>query len=314
MNFPRRTFLRTGALAMLGGVFAPVSVKAASARKLALSAEEQAVADWLGGFSDRVQLVGGAVYEKLQGRATRQAHWRAEVADFARMADGLSRAAGVTGVYSAGETVFFLSGECEMAVENVMAATFGQREAARSGGSAAFAHETLAYDPASGEVSDPIGAAGSSELRLIQRGRSLAEAFDTVLRGLIESNRLGLDRSAAFRRFQARVLAAKVSRPAVARPISRALLGRLATFSEAAAADEVASVIASPLVTSSLRVALGTDAQRTIRRAQTADGSPAAWVAALMGRDPARAWLASGDYFDRLRSQAALAEARTLAG
>jgi hypothetical protein len=209
-----------------------------------------------------------------------------------------------------------------MVVENSVPVIYRQREAARSRGRAAFAHGTLAFDPVHGAVSDPLGAAGATTLRVIGRGRSLAEAFDVVLRGLIESRRLSLAPDEDFKRFQARVLGANVSRPALARAVSRSLLSRLATWSSLAPADELARVIGSPLVASSVRAALGVDAITVVRNALAAGGSAAAWLASLLGpnlkqhaaRGVVGGWLASDDYFDQLRSHAALAEACALHG
>jgi hypothetical protein len=317
MNSSRRLFLRSSAFAMLGGLVAPSWVRAAGASVLTLSSEEQAVADWLAGFSAGVCLVGGAVHERLQGRAPRRVQWRAEVSDFGRMAAGLCRAAGVTNVYSAGDISYFLSGSCEMVIENAVPAICRQPEVARSRGAAAFAHETLVFDPAQCELSDPFGVAGATTLRVIERGRTLPEAFDVVLRGLIESRRLTLTPDGSFKRFQARVLGATVSRAVLARDVSRSLLSRLATWSGVASAEELAKVIGSPLVASSLRVALGVDVAAAVRNALEMGGSAAAWLAFLLApnlkqhaaRGTAGGWLASSDHFDQLRSQAALAEA-----
>ncbi|MEQ1862391.1 MAG: hypothetical protein ABMA13_20935 [Chthoniobacteraceae bacterium] len=282
--------------------------------QLALSAQDQAVLDWLRGFASEVRLIGGAVLARLRGDAVAPARWIAAVRNLRVLGDVLATAK-FPGLYASGSTVFFMVGGREVSVELLPGEVFDARLAELAGARVGFDHESLAYDPATGRLADPLRASGTRGLRLTRSTREVAAAFAQLLDGFIESRRLGLERTLGFKRMRNRVFGASGARPEVAEAVCAVLFARLATWTGGASVEEIEAVLKSRLVASSLRTALGINVADAIRAAKAelaGDGAPnpAVWIAALLGADAdtaAGGWLRGGDRFDQLRTRAALA-------
>jgi hypothetical protein len=179
-------------------------------------------------------------------------------------------------------------------------------------GRVGYDYETLSYDPATGQLSDPLRSRSTRGMRVTRTTRDTAQSFAQLLDGFIASRRLGLERPAAFGHLRSRVLSYSGTKPEVAEAVCAALLGRFVTWVSGAPVSEIQMVLTSRLVSGSLRTVFGIDAKPAVAAAKAtlagdAAPNPAVWVEALFGSNPAAlGLLQTGDRFDQLRAYAAL--------
>ena len=279
--------------------------------------------DFVGNYSSHARLTGSAVLAKIRGRIPRVTHVIARIDDLAahRQAWTGGRVP-FAAVYAQDDAMSFEHGGAAFVVENLLPEDFSRHLARwREGRGIAFGHEAVSYHPATKRLHDPADAVGEPGLKLAHPGRNLGEAFDTVLRGMIEAEDCGLAGGGEFATLRARVLSATAAK-ATSAQVARSLVRHTATLAEVLPAKKVAALMRSRLVNASLAKTLGVSgetAARTFetRRATDAKSSDAAiWLATLLGAEIANGgaenWLQSPDRFESLRSRAALAEARTL--
>ena len=255
-------------------------------RALPLGSADGAVLDFVANYSSRTRLAGPAVFAKLRGRAPRVTRVLARIDDLAahRQAWAGGRVP-FAGVYAQDDTMSFEHEGAAFVVENLLPEDFSRRLARwRAGRGIAFGHEAISYDPATKALNDPADAADADALKLAHPARSLAEAFDTVLRGTIDAADLGLVRSDAFETLRTRVLSGAAGRRTSVQ-VARSLVRQAATLADALPAKKVASLMRSRLVSTSLAKTLGVSGEsvaQTFEMKRAAGGGRSSNAAILL--------------------------------
>ena len=290
------------------------------AKPLHLGPAENAVLDFVGNYSAHARLTGAAVLAKMRGRTPRVTHVLARIDDLTA-----HRRAWTGGwvpfarVYAQDDAMSFEHEGAAFVVENLLPEDFSRQLTRwREGRGIAFAHEAVSYHPATKRLHDPADAVGEPGLKLTHPGRNLGEAFDIVLRGMIEAEDGGLTGGEEFARLHTRVLSATAGK-ATSAQVARSLVQRTATLAEVLPAKKVAALLRSRLVDASLAETLGVSGETAARALEMKRGpcsNAAVLLATLLGPEiangSAAGWLQSPDRFASLCSRAALAEARSL--
>ena len=168
-----------------------------------------------------------------------------------------------------------------------------------------FAHDALTYDPATKEFADPFGALGA-ELKLVTRPATTVASVEAALRGTGEARAAGLVEGTDFVQWKAELFASTAHSTA-AQPIAAAFVKRLPAFSALAGTDAVKLAVATPLISSAVKSALGLNSRsvigefdrvRAIFGQSYRDG--AVWLYVLLGqqmRTGTRGWI-TADLFE----------------
>jgi hypothetical protein len=291
---------------------------------LPLTAAEQTVLSIVSGYSRRTRLHGTTVLAKLRGRLPTVTRIVAEVNDLDALQQLWTSRLPFRELYSAKNTLSFTQNDAGFEVENLVPDSYRHRVTTlRSGRGIAFGHDALTFNATTGVLTDPFAIAHSTQLHLVHPGRSLAEAFDVVLRGVIDAAECGLELDEAFVRLHNRVLTASGAGGTKARKIAQSLVQRLATLPS----KHLSSLFRSRLVKTSLKSVVGVsgdriaqdfDALRPVLGGEFSDA--AIWLALTLASeledgaaDDAGNFVESSDRHETLRSRAALAQARQLA-
>ena len=192
-------------------------------------------------------------------------------------------------------------------------------------GANAFAHDALAYDPATQRLSDPFGARVGA-LRVVNRTFGGSAALDVAMRGTIEAKQLGIAAGEDFSMWKGRVLR-QIAKSADARKLAGNFLQKLATLADKLPTAQVEAVLRSRLVSTALQQVFGIAVEKVIADFETARATTggeisnaALWLSLLLAPEiasnaadgAATTWLQRGSRFEVLRSRAALAQARGL--
>jgi hypothetical protein len=116
----------------------------------------------------------------------------------------------------------------------------------------------MQYDPVTRVLTDPMVATGTSKttltttIKLVSKKRTVAQNFQTLVTGLIESALYKLTQDAAFNSFRKSVLANKVTNASVAASINSILLQNLAVLSQVFPANSLSAILESQIVATSL--------------------------------------------------------------
>lgn len=274
----RREFiscLATAPLA-LGSAWAAPSMPEALAfglspkRRIALGLEsaERELLALLGRHTEACHLHGAPVMARLCGASPAWFNVLGTFGDFTSLKRELF-AAGVTPIstpdlpssmikFRFGERIFNL---VNAGVESFCQSTyFAARER-----KLAFSHSFIVWNPATGELHDPLDAVPASgkprPFQFVGRPGSLADGFDWVLAGRFEAHHLGMPLSDEFMGFEERTLAGEAP-PALGRFIAERVVNYFPEVVDLLGMDVAGRFANSPLVGAAVRDGLGIDFAR----------------------------------------------------
>jgi hypothetical protein len=329
MKINRRAFLGLGSLITCGTILHPGALFAATQivlkNGLPLRDGDGSVFDFVKKYSSNFRVVGASVLGRIRTSGLRTLHIIAEVADLSQMQGALANAP-FSEIFSHDNTLSFVTGEIDVTIENLLPDVFAARLASmlKRGGNA-FAHDALAYNPETQQLSDPFHARVGG-LRIVNKTFGGPAALNVVLRGTLEASQMGLQQSEAFIQWKRSVLRL-FARSDDAQKLVELFLQQLSTFAEKLPTQNIEKILKSHLVASAFKQVFGVDVVEIIaefaamRPTLDAEFSNAAlWIALLLKPEiesnafdgAATTWIQNGNRFHVLRSRVALAKAREL--
>jgi hypothetical protein len=262
----RRSFLRVGSLLVCGSVLRPQALFALGERTpgiLSFDAAELHLLDFVSSYSSTVRLIGASVLGRMHPDSACGMHVIAQVTDFARLAEALPRAP-FKNVFTKGNALSFSSSGSADVIENLSAGDFGTRLAQLSAkDNVVFAHDAIVYDPIEKTLDDPLGGLSAGELKLINRPTKTPAALEVAMRGTGDARAAELPEGESFAKWKAQ-LVKSVAHPKAAQPIAAAFVRQLPAFSALAGTDDVKSAVGTPLISSSIKAALGLNARSVV--------------------------------------------------
>ena len=262
----RRAFLRLGSVLVCGGILRPQSLFALGEKTrgiLSFDATELRLLDFVSSYSSVVRLTGASVLGHFQPESGCGLRVLAEVTDFAKLADALLRAP-FKNFYAKANSVSFVSQGSGHVIENLSASEFASRLAGLSSKEKiAFAHDALSYDPVAKQLDDPLGSLNAGELKLINPPKKTPEALEVAMRGTGDARAAAVPEGEAFAKWKAQLVKSK-AHPKAAYPIAAAFVRALPAFAALAGTDDVKSALVTPLISSSVKSALGMSARSAI--------------------------------------------------
>ena len=266
MIHDRRSFLRVGSLLLCGGVLRPQALFALGEKTpgvLSFDATELKLLDFVASYSSVVRLTGASVLGHFRPENNSGLHALVQVTDFVKAADALLRTP-FQKFYAKENSISFVAQSAGHVIENLSAPDFARRLAALGGkDNAVFAHDALSYDPIAKQLDDPLGALASNELRLINRPAKTPEALAVAMRGTADARSAGVPEGEDFAKWKAQLVKPTATAKA-AYPIIAAFVRALPAFAALAGSDEVKSALATPLISSAIKPALGMTASQAI--------------------------------------------------
>jgi hypothetical protein len=325
----RRSFIGLGSLAAVGVALNAPSLSGAVSRPLKgglpMMSGDEAALSFVQTYSSNVRVVGSTVLARIRTTGSRGLHLIAEVTDLKKMEAALPSAP-FTGVYANENTLQFALPDVDVTVENLVPEAFASRMTAmtkRAGN--AFAHDALAYDPATQQLSDPFHARVGG-VRVVNKTFAGAAALDVALRGTVEAGQMGLAPSEDFTGWKGRIIR-QIAKNKDATAMAGKFLQQLATLAERLPAKTVESLLHSRLVSTALQQVFGMNTADAIARypevrskAGAAYSNAAVWLAVLLEPEirsnaadgAALTWLQGGTRFQVVRSRKALTQAQAL--
>lgn len=262
----RRSFLRVGSVLLCGSLLRPRSLFALGEKTrgvLSFDATELKLLDFVSSYSSTLRLTGACVLGHFQPESNCGLRVLAEVTDFPKLADALLRAP-FKNFYAKANAVSFVAQGSGHVVENLTAGEFASRLAALSTKEKiVFAHDALSYDPVAKQLDDPLGSLDAGELKLINPPKKTPEALEVAMRGTGDARAAAVPEGEAFAKWKAQLVKSQ-AHPKAAYPIAAAFVRGLPAFAALAGTDDVKSAVATPLISSSVKAALGMNAKSVI--------------------------------------------------
>ncbi|HEX8897710.1 MAG TPA: hypothetical protein VF751_03350, partial [Chthoniobacterales bacterium] len=186
-----------------------------------------------------------------------------QVDDFVKAADALLRTP-FNKFYAKENSISFVAKNSGHVIENLSATDFA-RTLSELGGkdNAIFAHDALSYDPIAKQLDDPLGALAANELKLLNRPKKTPEALTVAMRGTGDARAAGIPEGADFASWKAQLVKSTATSKA-AYPIAAAFVRQLPAFAMLAGTDDVKGALATPLISSVIKPALGMTAKQAI--------------------------------------------------
>jgi hypothetical protein len=299
----RRSFLRASSLLVCGGLLRPQSLLALGERTpgiLSFDATELHLLDFVSSYSSVVRMTGASVLGHFRPESDCGLRLLVQVTDFGKLAEALLRAP-FKNFYAKENSLSFFSAGSGHVIENLSAGDFVARLAQLSSKEKiAFAHDALSYDPIAKQLDDPLGSLNAGELKLINRPAKTPAALEVAMRGTGDARAAAVPEGETFAKWKAQLV--KLSaHPKAAYPIAAAFVRGLPAFAALAGTDDVKSALATPLISSAVKAALGMNAKsaigefdrvRAIFGQSYSDG--AVWLYVLLGKQvkkDTRGWI-----------------------
>ena len=299
----RRSFLRVGSLLVCGGVLRPQSLFALGEKTpgvLSFDATELRLLDFVSTYSSVVRLTGASVLGHFKPESDAGLRLLVQVTDFTKLAEALLRAP-FKNFYAKENSVSFVAAGSGHVIENLSAVEFASRLAALSSKEkVTFAHDALSYDPIAKQLDDPLESLNAGELKLINRPSKTPEALQVAMRGTGDARAAAVPEGEMFATWKAQLVKSS-AHPKAAYPIAAAFVRGLPAFAALAGSDDVKSALATPLISSAVKSALGMTAKsaigefdrvREIFGQSYSDG--AVWLYVVLGKQvkkDARGWI-----------------------
>jgi hypothetical protein len=303
----RRSFLRVGSLLVCGSFLRPRGLFALGAEKspavLSFNAEELRLLDFVASYSSVVRIVGASVLGRMRPGSSCGLRLLVQVSDFRALAAALPNAP-FKNIFSKENSISFsLLGSANV-IENLAPEDFAARIAAlTTKENLLFAHDAIVYDPIGKALDDPFGALVAGELKLMHPPTKTPAALEVAMRGTGDARAAELPEGESFAHWKAQ-LVKLTAHPKAAYPIANAFVRSLPAFAALAGSDEVKSALATPLISSSVKAALGISANSVIAefdRLRAIFGQSyrdnAIWLVALLQKQfetNAREWITIG--------------------
>jgi hypothetical protein len=265
MIHDRRSFLRAGSLLLCGGVLRPQSLFSFEKTPgvLSFDATELKLLDFVSSYSSVVRLTGASVLGHFRPESGSGLHVLVQVTDFVKSAEALLRMP-FKKFYTKENSISFVAQNAGHVIENLSAVDFARRLAQLGGkDNAVFAHDALSYDPIAKQLDDPFGSLNPRELKLINRPAKTPEALAVAMRGTGDARAAALAEGEDFAKWKAQLVRSQVTSKA-AYPIAATFVRQLPAFAALAGSDDVKSALATPLISSVIKPALGMTAKQAI--------------------------------------------------
>ncbi|MFL6520925.1 MAG: hypothetical protein ACJ8NS_11940 [Chthoniobacterales bacterium] len=265
MIHDRRSFLRAGSLLVCGAVLRPRNffAQANTVGVLSFDATELKLLDFVSSYSSTVRLTGASVLSHFHPESNAGLRVLVQVTDFVKAADALLRTP-FKKFYAKENSVSFVAQNGGHVIENLSAGDFSQRLAQLSGkDNVVFAHDALSYDPIAKQLDDPLGALTAKELKLVNRPAKTPEALTVAMRGTGDARAARVSEGADFANWKAQLVKSTATSKA-SYPIAAAFVRQLPAFAALAGSDDVKSALGTPLISSSIKPALGMTAKQAI--------------------------------------------------
>lgn len=264
MIHDRRSFLRAGSLLACSVFLRPQSLlaQAKTPGVLSFDATELKLLDFVSSYGSVVRVTGASVLGHFRPDSNCGLRVLVQVTDFGKAAQALLRTP-FQGFYAKENSISFVAQNSGHVIENLSAIDFQQRLAQLGGKeNAVFAHDAMSYDPTAKQLDDPLGALGNP-IRLVSAPAKTPEALAVAMRGTAEARSAGVAESDDFTKWKAQLVRSSVTSKA-AYPVAAAFVRGLPAFSMLAGSDETKSAVATPLISSALKGALGMTANQAI--------------------------------------------------
>jgi|ERR1700674_212526 len=262
----RRSFLRVGSLLVCGGILRPQALFALGEITpgiLSFDAAELHVLDFVASYSSVVRLIGASVLGRMHPDSACGMHLLAQVTDFARLAEAIPRAP-FKNIFAKGNALSFSAQGSADVIENLAPGDFETRVAQLSAKEKiVFAHDAIVYDPIEKTLDDPFGGLSAGELKLVNRPAKTPAALEVAMRGTGEARSAQLPEGESFAKWKAQ-LVKSVAHPKAAQAIAAAFVRQLPAFAALAGSDDMKSAIGTPLISSSIKSALGLSSRTVI--------------------------------------------------
>ena len=329
MPLTRRTFLGLGSLAACGAAAGGCPLFAAETQALPgglpFSLDEKKTLAFVRSYTANFRVVGASVLGRIRKGEFGELHVLAEV-DARGPFHGALAGAKFAGMHAQENSLTFPLADVDVTIENLLPDLFAARLAAmgkREGN--AFAHDALACNLETGELSDPF-AAQAGGVKLTDTTFTGPAALDVALRGTLEAALLGISEEKSFVKWKSGVLGADAT-AGDAQRLAVVFLQHLTTLADRLPGGSTEALLRSRIVATALKKARGTDADAAIARFKKLRAksgieisNAAVWLAALMAQEiktnaaggAATVWFRNGTRFQVLRSRAALAQAQAV--
>ena len=262
----RRSFLRVGSLLVCGSLLRPRSLFAIGEKTsgvLSFDATEVRLLDFISSYSSVVRLTGASVLGHFKPESSCGMRVLVQVTDFGKLAEATLRAP-FKNFYAKANSLSFASQGTGHVIENLSPVDFGARLAQlTSKEKIVFAHDALSYDPIAKQLNDPLGSLNAGELKLINRPTKTPEALAVAMRGTGDARAAAVPEGETFANWKTQ-LVKSTAHPKAAYPIAAAFVRGLPAFVAMAGTDDMKSAIATPLISSAVKSALGMSARRAI--------------------------------------------------
>jgi hypothetical protein len=262
----RRSFLRVGSLLVCGGVLRPHALFALGENTpgvLSFDATELHLLDFVSSYSSVVRLTGASVLGHFRPESGSGLRLLVQVTDFGKLAEAHLRAP-FKKFCTTGNSMSFVAQGSGHVIENLSAGDFARRMAQLSSKeNVAFAHDALSYDPIGKQLDDPLESLNAGELKLINRPSKTPEALAVAMRGTGDARAAAVPEGETFAKWKAQLVKPTATSKA-AYPIAAAFVRGLPAFAALAGSDDVKSAVATPLISSAIKAALGMTAKQAI--------------------------------------------------
>jgi hypothetical protein len=262
----RRSFLRVGSLLVCGGILRPQSLFSLGENTrgvLSFDATELKLLDFVSSYSSVVRMTGASVLGHFQPESGAGLRLLVQVTDFFKLAEAHLRSP-FSKFNTTGNSMSFVAQGSGHVIENLSAADFARRMAQLSNKeNLAFAHDALSYDPIAKQLEDPLNNLATRELKLINRPTKTPEALAVAMRGTGDARAARVPEGEDFAKWKAQLVRSSVTEKA-ANPIAAAFVRGLPSFAALAGSDDVKSALATPLISTAIKPALGMTAKQAI--------------------------------------------------
>jgi hypothetical protein len=265
MIHDRRSFLRAGSLLVCGALLRPHSLyaQAGTTGVLSFDATELKLLDFVSSYSSVLRMTGASVLGHLHPESGSGLRLLVQVTDFFKLSEAHLRSP-FKRFNTSGNSMSFVAQGSGHVIENLSVGDFARRLAQLSSKeSLVFAHDALSYDPIAKQLDDPLGSLATRELKLINRPAKTPEALAVAMRGTGDARAAGVPEGEDFAKWKAQLVRSNVTTKA-AYPIAAAFVRGLPAFAALGGSDDVKSALATPLISSAMRLALGMTAKQAI--------------------------------------------------
>jgi len=266
MIHDRRAFLRAGSLLLCGSIVRPQLLFGLGPQTpgvLSFDAAELKLLDFVTSYSSVVRITGASVLGHFRPEDHAGLRVLVQVTDFAKAAEALLRTP-FKNFYAKENSLSFVAQGSGYVIENLSAGDFARRLAQLSAReNVVFAHDALSYDPVAKQLDDPLSSLSAGELQLINRPTKTPEALAVAMRGTGDARSAGIPEGDTFATWKAQLVRSQATSKA-AYPIAAAFVRELPAFAALAGSEDVKSALATPLISSAIKGALGMTTRQAI--------------------------------------------------